>query len=297
MAQRLPEVSSTRTVFTAFAFFMVGVCLKLALFPLHLWLPNAYAYAPSVLTAFLAATATKVAVYVLIRFMYNIFGFEYSFSHLPLQSILVFLGLSGIFVASIAAIYQNNLKRMLAYSSVAQIGYLILALGIANETGLMASMLHMLNHGLMKGALFLALAGIVLRLGVANLDQMDGLAARMPWTMAAFLIGGMSLIGVPLTVGFVSKWYLVSAALENGWWLIAALVLLGSLLSVIYIGRVLERAYFKPVSAGTPTVSEAPLGILLPTWALVIANVYFGIDTDVTVGVTQLAAASLFGGQ
>lgn len=297
LAQRLPEVSSTRTVFTAFAFIMVGVCLKLALFPLHLWLPNAYAYAPSVLTAFLAATATKVAVYILIRFMYSIFGFDYSFSHLPLQSILVFLGISGIFVASVAAIYQNNLKRMLAYSSVAQIGYLILGLGIANETGLMASMLHMLNHGLMKGALFLALAGIVLRLGTANLDQMDGLAARMPWTMAAFLIGGMSLIGVPLTVGFVSKWYLVSAALENGWWIIAALVLLGSLLSVIYIGRVLERAYFKPASAETPAVSEAPLAILLPTWVLVIANVYFGINTDITVGVTQLAAASLFGGQ
>jgi len=297
LAQRLPEVSSTRTVFTAFAFITVGVCLKLALFPLHLWLPNAYAYAPSVLTAFLAATATKVAVYVLIRFMYTIFGFDYSFSHLPLQSILVFLGISGVFVASIAAIYQNNLKRMLAYSSVAQIGYLILALGMANETGLMASMLHMLNHGLMKGALFLALAGIVLRLGIANLDQMDGLASRMPWTMAAFLIGGMSLIGVPLTVGFVSKWYLVSAALENGWWIVAALVLLGSLLSVIYIGRVLERAYFKPASAVTPAASEAPLAILLPTWTLVLANVYFGINTELTVGVTQLAAASLLGGQ
>jgi len=297
LALRLPEVASTRTVFTAFAFIMVGVCLKLALFPLHLWLPNAYAYAPSVLTAFLAATATKVAVYVLIRFMYTIFGFDYSFSHLPLQNILVFLGVSGIFAASVAAIYQNNLKRMLAYSSVAQIGYLILALGMANETGLMASMLHMLNHGLMKGALFLALAGIVLRLGIANLDQMDGLATRMPWTMAAFLIGGMSLIGVPLTVGFVSKWYLVSAALENGWWMVAALVLAGSLLSVIYIGRVLERAYFKPASAIAPAASEAPLAILLPTWALVIANVYFGINTDITVGVTQLAAASLSGGQ
>lgn len=297
LAQRLPEVSATRTVFTAFAFIMVGVCLKLALFPLHSWLPNAYAFAPSVLTAFLAATATKVAVYVLIRFMYTIFGVDYSFSHLPLQSILVFLGISGIFVASVAAIYQTNLKRMLAYSSVAQIGYLILALGIANETGLMASMLHMLNHGLMKGALFLALAGIVLRLGIANLDQMDGLATRMPWTMAAFLVGGMSLIGVPLTVGFVSKWYLVSAALQNGWWIVAALVLLGSLLSVVYIGRVLERAYFKPAGDGTSSASEAPLAILLPTWALVVANVYFGIHTDLTVGVTQLAAASLFGGQ
>ncbi|MDP1932653.1 MAG: monovalent cation/H+ antiporter subunit D family protein [Gammaproteobacteria bacterium] len=296
LAQRLPEVSSSRTVFTAFAFFMVGVCLKLALFPLHLWLPNAYAFAPSVVTAFLAATATKVAVYVLLRFVFSVFGYEFSFSHLPLQEILLVLGLLGIFAASIVAIYQTNLKRLLAYSSVAQIGYLILGISFANETGVMATLLHMLNHGLMKGALFLSLAAVVYRLGIAQLDQMHGLASRMPWTMAAFLIGGLSLIGVPLTVGFVSKWYLVSAALENGWWPVAALILIGSLLSVIYIWKIIEVAYFKPVSATTPDVQEAPLGLLLPMWMLVLANLYFGINTELTVGVSQLAAASLFGG-
>lgn len=296
LAQRLPEVSSTRTVYTAFAFFMVGVCLKLALFPLHLWLPNAYAFAPSAVTAFLAATATKVAVYVLLRFVFSIFGYDFSFSHLPLQEILLVLGLIGIFAASVVAIYQNNIKRMLAYSSVAQIGYLILGISFASETGVMATMLHMLNHGLMKGALFLSLAAVVYRLGIAQLDQMHGLASRMPWTMAAFLIGGLSLIGVPLTVGFVSKWYLVSAALENGWWPVAALILVGSLLSVIYIWRVIEVACFKPVTNATPDVQEAPASLLLPMWILVLANLYFGINTEVTVGVSQLAAASLFGG-
>lgn len=122
LAERLPEVQQTKTVFTAFAFFMVGVCLKLALFPLHLWLPNAYAYAPSIATVFLAATATKVAIYVLLRFIFSVYGFEFSFSHLPLKEILVALGLMGIFAASIVAIYQNNIKRLFAYSSVAQIG-------------------------------------------------------------------------------------------------------------------------------------------------------------------------------
>lgn len=296
LAQRLPEVSSSRTVFTAFAFFIVGVCLKLALFPLHVWLPNAYAYAPSVVTAFLAATATKVAVYILIRFKYGVFGFDFAFSSLPLQSIFLTLGLVGIFIASIAAIYQDNLKKLLAYSSVAQIGYLIVGLGLANETGLMASLLHMLNHGLMKGALFLALAGIVYRLGEANLSELHGLASRMPWTMAAFLIGGLSLIGVPLTVGFVSKWYLVTAAIEHDWWPVAALILLGSIVSAIYIWKVVEVVYFKDVNERTADVKEAPLGILIPTWTLVIANLYFGINTEFTVGVTRLAAANIFGG-
>lgn len=296
LAQRLPEVASTRTVFTAFAFFMVGVCLKLALFPLHLWLPNAYAFAPSAVTAFLAATATKVAVYVLLRFIFSVFGHELSFEILPLQEAFLILGLLGIFVASTIAITQSNLKRMLAYSSVAQIGYLIVGISFASETGVMATLLHMLNHGLMKGALFLSLAAVVYRLGIAQLDQMHGIASRMPWTMAAFLIGGLSLIGVPLTAGFVSKWYLVSAALENGWWPVAALILVGSLLAVIYIWRVVEVAYFKPVAEGAVEVREAPLSLLLPMWTLVLANLYFGINTELTVGVSQLAAASLFGG-
>jgi multicomponent Na+:H+ antiporter subunit D len=296
MAERLPEVSSSRTVFTAFAFFIVGVCLKLALFPLHVWLPNAYAYAPSVVAAFLAATATKVAIYILIRFKYGIFGFDFAFSSLPLQSIFLALGLAGIFVASIAAIYQDNLKKLLAYSSVAQIGYLIVGLGLANESGLMATLLHMLNHGLMKGALFLALAAVVFRLGEANLSEMHGLASRMPWTMAAFLIGGLSLIGVPLTVGFISKWYLVTAAIEHNWWPVAGLILLGSLLSVIYIWKIIEVVYFKAANEKTAHVKEAPLSILAPTWTLVAANIYFGINTELTVGITRLAAANVFGG-
>jgi multicomponent Na+:H+ antiporter subunit D len=296
LAQRLPEVENTNTVFTAFAFMIVGLCMKLALFPLHLWLPNAYAFAPSIVTTFLAATATKVAVYVMIRFIFDVFGFEFSFTHFPLQEVLLTLGIAGIFVASVVAIYQDNLKRMLAYSSVAQVGYIILGISFASQTGIMATLLHMLNHGLMKAALFLTLAAVVYRMGIAQLSQMHGIASRMPLTMAAFLIGGLSLIGVPLTVGFISKWYLVSAALENGLWAVAAAILLGSLLSVVYIWRVIEVAYFKPVSESTPDVKEAPAALLIPMWILVLANLYFGIETSLTVGVSQMAAAELFGG-
>ncbi len=295
LAQRLPEVENTRTVFTAFAFFVVGVCLKLALFPLHLWLPNAYAYAPSIVTAFLAATATKVAIYLLVRFIFTVFGVEFSFSHLPLQQVLMILGLAGVFLASVTAIYQYNIKRLFAYSSVAQIGYIILGLALANATGLMAALLHLFNHALMKGALFLALAGVFYRLDTVNLSAMQGLARRMPYSMAAILVGGLSLIGVPLTVGFVSKWYLVLAALESGFWPVAVLVLLGSLLALIYVWRFVEAVYFQPLNDRNRHVQEAPVSILVPVWTLVIANIYFGIDTDLTVGITQMASASLFG--
>lgn len=294
LATRLPAVEDTRTVYTAFAFFFVGVCLKLALFPLHLWLPNAYAYAPSVVTAFLAATATKVAIYVMIRFIFSVFGVEFSLNHFPMQQLLVVLALLGVFVGSAVAIYQNNVKRLFAYSSVAQIGYMILGFSLATPAGLMATLLHMFNHALMKGALFMALGAVMYRVGSVSLDALQGLGRRMPWTMAAIVAGGLSLIGVPLTVGFVSKWYLVLAVLEKGWWPLAVLILLGSLLAVVYVWRLVETAYFKPAPEGSDK-QEAPLMILIPVWLLVAANFYFGIDTDVTVGATELAAQSLFG--
>lgn len=298
LAIRLPEVTQTRTVFTAFAFVIVGVCLKLALFPLHLWLPNAYAYAPSIVTAFFAATATKVAIYLLIRFTYSIFGFSFSFTTLPLQLLFLVLGSLGIFVASIAAIYQKNVKHLFAYSSVAQIGYMIVGFSISTAAGLTATLLHLFNHALMKGALFLALGAVMYRIGSVQLRDFQGLGRDMPLTMAAIVGGGLSLIGVPLTVGFVSKWYLVLALLENGWWPVAILVLLGSLLAIAYVWRIVEMAYFKPRAEsdrpdGGP-VREAPLSFLIPIWLLVLANIYFGIDTRLSVEVAQAASQSLF---
>ncbi len=295
LSKRLPEVAQTRTVFAAFGFFIVGVCLKLALFPLHLWLPNAYAYAPSIVTAFFAATSTKVALYLLIRFTFSVFGLSFSFTTLPLQTLFVVLGLLGIFAASIAAIYQKNVKHLFAYSSVAQIGYMIVGYSISTSAGLMATLLHVFNHALMKSALFLALGAVMYRIGSVQLRDFQGLGRQMPFTMAAIVVGGLSLIGVPLTVGFVSKWYLVLAAIENGWWPVAVLILLGSLLAIVYVWRIVEAAYFKAPEAGREQVKEAPLAFLIPVWMLVSANIYFGVDTRLSVQVAQAASQSLFG--
>ena len=179
-------------------------------------------------------------------------------------------------------------------SSVAQVGYMVLGVSLVSALGLTAALLHMFNHALMKGALFMALGCVSFRLGGTDVAQMKGLGRSMPWTMAAFVAGGLSLIGVPLTVGFISKWYLVLAALEQGWWPLVVAILLSSLLAVIYVWRVVEVAYFQP-SESRDIHREAPLALLLPTWILVLANVYFGIDTRLTVGVAEQAAAALLG--
>jgi multicomponent Na+:H+ antiporter subunit D len=294
LAERLPAVASSRTIPVAFAFLAVGVSLKLALFPLHLWLPNAYTFAPSSVTAFIASTATKVAVYMLLRFFFTVFGAAFSFDVMRLDLILMPLAVVAILSMSLVAIYQENGKRMLAYSSVAQIGYMVLGISLASVLGVTAGVLHLFNHAVIKGALFMAMGCVMYRVGSVRIDAMSGLGRTMPFTMAAFVIGGLSLIGVPLTVGFISKWYLVQAALEQGMWPIAAVVLAGSLLAVMYIWKVVEVAYFTESPDG-PGVREAPLSMLVPTWALVLANLYFGIDATLTAGTATRAAEMLLG--
>lgn len=295
IAERLGDVESSRSLLAALAFIVVGISLKLALFPLHLWLPNAYAYAPSIATIFLAATATKVAVYLLIRYLFSVFNEGFVFGELPVTEILIVLSVAAMFGASAVAIFQTNIKRMLAYSSVGQIGYITLGIAIATTTGLTGGIVHALNHGLIKAAAFAAVAAIVLRTGAVRLTDLEGIGRRMPLTMGAFVIAGFGLIGVPGTAGFVSKWYLVQASVEAGWWWLGFLIVASSLLALLYVGRVIEVAFFRPPKGAVERADEAPLVMIVGAWALAAAIIYLGIDTDLTAGLAADAAAQLLG--
>lgn len=298
LALRIAEFDSNRTLNTGLAFIMVGVSIKLALFPLHMWLPPAYTHAPSAVTAFLASTATKVAVYVMVRFIFTIYGAEHVFEKMGMDLILMVFAIVAIFKCSYMAFTQSNVKTLLAYSSVAQIGYMVLGISLVSITGLMSGLIHIFNHALMKGALFMAVGAVFYRVGSVEVKAFKGLGKKMPWTMAGFTIAGLSIIGVPLTAGFVSKWFLVTAALEQSQWIVAALVLAGSLFAVVYIGKVLEAAYFHDGAdndSGTE-IKEAPLLMLIPLWVLVLSNVYFGIDTSLIVEAARSASEWLFQG-
>jgi len=298
LGARLPEAAAVypQAVIAALAFITIGLGLKLALFPLHIWLPNAYAYAPSMVTAFLAATATKVAVYLLMRFLFGVFGKALDFAALPIADIIVALSVVAMFVAAFVAIFETNIKRMLAYSSISQIGYITLGIGIANKPGLTGSIVHLVNHAMMKGALFLALGAVVYRINACKLESLAGIGRRMPWTMTAFTIAGFGLVGTPGTVGFISKWYLVVGALEAGSWLLVFLIVGSSLLALVYIGRVVEVVWFRDTGAAAAEASDPPLSMLLPTLLTAAAVVYFGLDTRLTAGIAAKAAALLLGG-
>jgi len=296
LAARLPQIGGTRPVLAALSFITVGVSLKLALFPLHLWLPNAYAYAPSAATALLAATATKVSVYVLLRFYFTVFGAALVVDALPVSEILIGLSIAAVVTASLVALWQANLKRLLAYSSVAQIGYITLGVGLATRDGLTAAVVHLFNHGITKGALFLLVGGIALRAGGVGFERLQGLARTMPLTCLGVTLAGLSLIGVPGTAGFISKWYLVLGALEAGHWWLAGLVVLTSLIAVAYVWRFVEAAYLSEPPAGKASAGEAPWSMLVVSWALVAACIWFGFDTSFTVGGAQRAALLMLGG-
>ncbi len=296
MHDKMAAIGEKAPIMAAFAFITVGVVLKLALFPLHLWMPNAYAYAPSAVSAFIAATATKVSIYVLLRFVFTVFGQDLAFGAAPLNYVLMVPAIIAMFAGSLVAIFQTDIKRMLAYSSVAQIGYIVLAISLVSLGGITASFLHIFNHALMKAALFGVMGCIFFRLSSVRLNDMAGLAKEMPLTFACFLIGGMSLIGVPLTGGFISKFYLIKATLELDFWWLSFLILASSLLAVIYIWRIVEVMYFKPAPEGRVPVKEAPLSMLIPTIILAAANIYFGIETSLPIGVSEAAAKALLGG-
>lgn len=296
IAERLPPLYESRVVLAAFTFLVVGLSLKLALFPLHIWLPNAYSYAPSMVSALLAATATKVAIYLLIRFMFTVFGPAFEIHAAAIQNVLIALALLAAIIGSIVAIFQFDLRRLLAFSSVAQVGYIVLGIGLATELGLIGGTVHLVNHGLMKGALFLAMGCLAFRAGGVTFDHLSGMGGRMPLTMAAVVVAGLSLIGVPGTVGFVSKLYLVRAALDLGLWPIAVIVLISSLLAVIYVWRIIEVAYFgEPKSDAAAGIKEAPWPMVMSAWILAAACLVFGLNTDLTVGVAQSAAQALLG--
>ena len=300
LAIRLSEVSETTPVLIASGFIILGLALKAAIFPMHAWLPNAYQFAPTPVTVFLAACSTKVAIYLLIKFDFAVLQPNLPDHAAFFSAVLMPLAVLAFLVGSTLAIFSKDLKRMLAYSSVAQMGYILLALSIVSTAGLTAAIVHVFNHALMKSALFMAVGCLVWRFGSSNLNDLAGTAKKMPLTMAGFVLAGFSLIGVPLTAGFISKVMLIQALLELGTLGIVLLgfVLLSSLMAVVYIWRVVEVTYFGKLSEkhAATTPQEAPLPMILILWALVLANLYFGIDPSLPMGLAEAEVELLFDG-
>lgn len=279
VARLLPAVYGSPATLMAVTLITVGLALKMALFPLHGWLPDAYTYASSAAVNFIAPIMTKVFAYALIRVLFSVFGPAYLRDLLPVTDLIGWVAAAGIIFGSIMAIAQHDLRRMLAYSSVSQLSYIALGIGLANPFGLIGALLHIINHAFMKGCLFMVAGGIRYRTGSSDIRTFAGLGQRMPWTMAALTLAALSMIGVPPTAGFFSKWYLVLGGVEASNWVFVVVILVSSLLNVVYFFRLLERAYLERTDAQDfrPAVRELPASMLTPTVVLGVGTLVLGL--------------------
>lgn len=292
VAQRLPELYDSRVVLTAGIFMVVGIGLKMAIYPLHAWAPGAYADAPSTVSALIAPLMTKVAAYMMIRIMFTVFRPSFFIDVIPVTTILTWMAAVAVILGSIYAIAQTDLKKMLSYSVVAQIGYIALGIGLANKSGLTGAVLHILNEAFTKGCVFLVAGAIVYKMGACNIYEFKNLYRKMPFTMTAFLIGAFSMIGIPPTCGFFSKLYLILGSIDAGQWIFVAVLLMSSILNVVYFFRVIQIATFetpmpdygrdKPYEA--VAMDEVPLSMLVPIQLMAAGILICGIFSTKIIG-------------
>ncbi|MBW1705731.1 MAG: monovalent cation/H+ antiporter subunit D family protein, partial [Deltaproteobacteria bacterium] len=282
----LPSVYHSRTVLAAFIICIVGVWLKMAFFPLHAWLPNAYTYAPSAVSSLIAPLMTKVIIYVMIRLMLTVFTPKYIFSTLNVSDSVVWLAVIAIVMGAILALQQRNLKKMLTYIIVAEVGYMVGGAWLGNRAGMTGAILHIANDALMTLCVFLVVGNIVYKVKGYSFEDMKGLFRKMPFTMGAFIVGALSIIGVPPTCGFFSKWYLISGAIQAGHYGFMVALLFSSLVNVILFFRVIEIGFYEPFEdhhghgSQPVSIAEAPLTMLVPLLivaaGLVVVGVYTG---------------------
>lgn len=296
MAARLVTLGDTTPVQAGFAFIVIGLGLKAALFPLHGWLPGAYSFAPSLISVFLAATATKSAIYLLMRFMFDVFPDGATFGHLFITWVLAPLAAAAAIVCSVQAIFEKEIRRMLAFSSVAQVGFILLGMSMATVAGISAGLFYLAAHALLKAAMFMALGGLSIRLRARRLEDFAGIARDAPWSAAAFGAGAASLVGVPLTMGFLAKWRLIEAGMVAGQLWIVGVIAISSLLTLAYVGRMVEALFFRAPPPGAQRAQEAPVGVLAPLWILAGLGIWFGLDASLPASLADAGARALLGG-
>ena len=294
LAAILPEIYHSRVVLFAFIICMTGLFIKMALFPLHAWLPNAYTYANSAASSLIAPLTTKVMIYVMIRITLFVFTPQFSFATLKISGAFVWLATIAIIMGSFFALSKRSLKKMLTYIIVAEVGYMVGGFWLGNRLAITGAILHIINDALMTLCVFLAAGTILYQVKNDDFVNLKGLFRKMPFSMAAFVIGALSIIGVPPTCGFFSKWYLISGAIAAGHYGFVVALLFNSLVNVVLFFRIIEIGYFEPFAdhhvKDDTQIKEAPLSMLVPLMVVAVGLIVLGIYTgDIVTHIIQFA--------
>lgn len=293
LAQRVPQLYDSTVIRTAFAYFTVGLAIKMALFPLHGWQPGAYSRAPSAVSLLMSATATKVAAYGLYRITFTVFGVGLLLDELPpVRNLLEGMAGAAIVAGPLLAMRQTDLRRILAFSSVGQIGYLVMAVVLLDPDGVAGGIYHFWSHAAAKGCLFAVAGGLVYQTGGSRLRDLAGFGARAPWSAVALTVAGLSLVGLPLTAGFVSKYQLALGAIHTGRWLVLGVLLVSSGLTAVYLWKILSLVWFaEPEADAAP--GDVPWMMRAPTLVLAGLCLVLGLWSGLPVQIARDAAAAL----
>jgi len=251
--------------------FVVGFGIKIAMVPLHAWLPDAYQAAPSAVSALLSGATTTVGVYAMLRVSYMLFG------ALAIGTMFIILGLVTMIVGGLMALVQHDLKRLLAYSSVSQMGYILLGVGFGTALGIQGGLFHLLNNAIYKVLLFMCAGAIAYRVGTSNLDELGGLGKNMPITATLFVVGALAISGVPPFNGFASKWTIYVAGVEAGQPICTAIAVIMSALTLAYFLKAINLMFLGQRPEHLRDVKEAPPLMLFPMLVLAVFCVVLGI--------------------
>ncbi|MDK2835557.1 MAG: multicomponent Na+:H+ antiporter subunit [Thermosediminibacterales bacterium] len=280
-------------ILVALSFYMVGFGVKAALFPLHVWLPDAHSSAPSPSSAMLSGLVLKVYVIGFMKIIFYVFGYSV-IKNLPLFTVLQILSSLAILIGSILAITQSDLKRMLAYSSVTQMGYIFLGIGLNNEIAITGALFHILNHAMTKVNLFLAAGNIINETGIRKISQLKGIGSRMPVTMTAFTVSSLSMVGIPLLSGFNSKWYLGLGSIQAGKPIFLLIIIISSLLNAGYYLPIVISSFFAHHNTNNKYKGlESHVLMLLPLVILSLSIIIFGIYPQLPLSIIGKAAKNL----
>lgn len=270
----IKEISSSNYISKlALVLFIAGFGLKSGLVPFHFWMPDAYTAAPAVLPAMSSGLFVKVAgVYALSRVFFNVFGVNNA-----VLSIMIYLGIVSILVGAFLALGQSRLKRMLAYSSISQVGYIILGLGIGNPLGIIGALLHLFYHSIFKSLLFLNAGAVEYATKTDESNQLGGLGGNMPFTSTTNIIGILSAAGVPPLNGFWSKLFIVIALIQAKMYLYAFIAIFASVLTLWYLLLIQRRIFFGKIKEEFLSVNEAPFWMSFSMIGLALVCVWSGI--------------------
>jgi len=257
--------------------FTVGLGIKSAVFPLHSWLPDAHSSAPTPASAALSALVIKVYVFMLIKVLFRMFSYEI-INDFIIMDIILLLGSMGMIFGSIMAIFQKELKRMVAYSSVAQMGYIVFGIGLGTVSGTAIAVYHIIGHAVTKSSLFLISGLFIEKTSSKKIEDLKGIGKEMPITLGLFTIGAFSMVGIPILPGFISKWYLSLTCIEVGRVPLILIILASSLLNVLYYFPIIINGYFgnENLEGKIYKSKKIELKRLMPVFLLVIAMILIG---------------------